>query len=56
MTKEASINTLKAARQFRKDAAAYTAKAISSKKEAQKTLVKLGIYTNSGKLSKNYSK
>ncbi len=51
-----SINTNRAARRFSRAAAAYTAKATKSKKSARRTLVALGIYTEKGKLTKNYSK
>jgi hypothetical protein len=39
---------------FKKSADRYTRKATSSKKKAQETLISLGIYTKSGRLSKNY--
>ena len=52
----ASVNTRKAAAKFRRDAESYTTKATKSQKKARATLVDLGIYTPSGKLSKRYSK
>lgn len=55
-TDSASVNTRKAAAKFRKDAKSFTAKATASQKKARDTLVALGIYTPSGKLSKRYSK
>ncbi|HEX6978643.1 MAG TPA: hypothetical protein VF342_05040 [Alphaproteobacteria bacterium] len=39
---------------FRKAASAYTKKATVSKEAARKELVNLGIYTSSGRLTKNY--
>ena len=39
---------------FKKSADQYTKKATSSKKKARETLISLGIYTKSGRLSKNY--
>jgi hypothetical protein len=39
---------------FRKAAKEFTAKAVKSKAAAMKTLVAEGIYTKSGKLTKNY--
>ncbi len=50
------MNTKKAAAEFRKKSAAYVATATASKQKAHKTMVKLGIYTPRGKLSKAYSK
>lgn len=50
------MNTKKAAAEFRKKSAEYVATATTSKKKARNTLVKLGIYTPSGRLSKAYSK
>jgi hypothetical protein len=41
--------------QFRKMADAYTKRATKTPETALKTLVAEGIYTKSGKLTKNYS-
>ena len=51
-----SANTKAAATKFRKDSASYRVAATKSQMSAKKTLVKLGIYTANGKLSKNYKK
>lgn len=50
------MNTKKAAAEFRKKSDKYVAAATTSKQKARNTLVKLGIYTPRGKLSKAYSK
>lgn len=39
---------------FIKAAKRYTNKATKTKKAARKALIKMGIYTKSGKLTKNY--
>ena len=49
-----TVNTAKDATRFREAAADFAKKATVSKKVAYRTLVGLGIYTASGKLSKNY--
>ncbi len=49
-----TVNTTKDATRFSKAAANFAKKATASKKVAHRTLVGLGIYTVSGKLSKNY--
>lgn len=56
MPHSGSVNTKKAAAKFRKDAATFTTKVTATKEIARKTLVELGIYTQTGKLSKNYKK
>jgi hypothetical protein len=50
----ANVNTAKSVARFRQAAADYTQKATASKAAARETLISLGIYTPSGKLSKNY--
>ena len=50
----ANVNTIQSAMRFRKAAATYTRRATVSKAAARETLIDLGIYTPSGKLSKNY--
>ena len=49
-----ALTTNKAAAEFRKAAADYTRKATVSKAAARQALIGLGIYTASGKLTKNY--
>jgi hypothetical protein len=53
-TARTTVNTTKDAARFSKAAASFAKKARASKKVAHRTLVSLGIYTASGKLSKNY--
>lgn len=52
--KSSSLSAAKDVKRFRSAAAAFTADATQSKRSARKTLVKLGIYTEKGRLSKNY--
>jgi len=47
-------NSKKGVESFRRAASAYTKKATVSKRQALKALVSLGVYTSSGKLTKNY--
>jgi hypothetical protein len=56
MVKKATmeINTRQGAEEFRKAADEFTASATKSKKAARDTLVKLGIHTKTGRLTKNY--
>lgn len=49
-----SVNTMEDAERFRKAADDYAAKATRNKNAARKTLIDLGIYTKSGRLSKHY--
>jgi hypothetical protein len=49
-----TVNTSRDAKRFRKAATAFAKKATASKETARKTLVEMGIYTPSGKLTKNY--
>ena len=51
----ASVSTQRDADRFRKAALAWGNTATESKKKAAETLVSLGIYTKSGKLTKKYS-
>jgi hypothetical protein len=51
-----SVTRKKDAARFRKAALAYAKKATESEENAQKTLVKLGIYTSKGNLTSKYSK
>jgi hypothetical protein len=48
------LNTREAVEQFRKAAEEFTKKATRSRESAMKVLVEAGIYTKSGKLTKNY--
>jgi len=48
------LNTREAVEHFRKAAEEFMKKATRSKESAMKVLVESGIYTKSGKLSKNY--
>ena len=50
----ATVHTQKDVERFEKAAEAYGRKATASKKKARETLVALGIYTKSGRLTKNY--
>ena len=49
------LNSPECLERFRKAAAAFTARATKSQAIARKVLVDEGIYTKSGKLTKNYS-
>lgn len=49
-----SLSTAKDVKRFRKAAVTYTENATKSKKSAREALIKLGIYTEKGHLSKNY--
>jgi hypothetical protein len=49
------LNSPQAVEQFRKAAAAFTARATKSQPTARQTLIDEGIYTKSGKLTKRYS-
>jgi len=53
-TVPADLSTREAVERFRKGAEEFTRKATRSKESAMKVLVESGIYTESGKLSKNY--
>ena len=48
------LSSAEAVERFRKAAARFTKKATRSKASAIKVLVESGIYTKSGKLTKNY--
>jgi hypothetical protein len=48
------LNSLEAVEHFRKAAAEFMKKAGRSKESALKALVESGIYTKSGRLTKNY--
>jgi hypothetical protein len=48
------LNSREAVERFRESAAEFTKAATRSKESAMKVLVDSGIYTESGKLSKNY--
>jgi len=50
----ADLSSREAVEHFRKSAEEYMKKATRSKESAMKALVESGIYTKSGKLSKNY--
>jgi hypothetical protein len=52
----ASISTKRDVERFRKAADAYGSSATRSPEAAREALVSLGIYTKSGKLTKNYSR
>jgi hypothetical protein len=56
LAKQDSVNSQQAARKFKRDAADHAKTATASKQVARQVLVDLGVYTRSGKLSKNYSK
>lgn len=49
------LNSPQAVDWFRKAAEAFTKKATATRETARKVMVDEGIYTKSGKLSKNYS-
>jgi hypothetical protein len=48
------LTSREAVDRFRKVAAEFTEKAVRSRESAIKALVESGIYTKSGKLTKNY--
>ena len=48
------LNTPEAVERFRKAAKAFTARATKSQEIARQVLVKEGIYTKAGKLTKHY--
>jgi hypothetical protein len=48
------VSSPEAVRRFREAAADFTATATRSSESAMKVLVESGIYTKSGKLTKNY--
>ena len=48
------MNPVDAVESFRKAAKSFTARATTSKAAAMKVLVEEGIYTKTGRLSKNY--
>ena len=48
------LSSLEAVKRFREAAAEFTKEGTRSKESAMKVLVESGIYTESGKLSKNY--
>jgi hypothetical protein len=48
------LNSVEAVRRFQKAAEDFTREATRSKEAALKVLVEAGIYTKSGKLTKNY--
>ncbi|MGB8683169.1 MAG: hypothetical protein WCD12_09810 [Candidatus Binatus sp.] len=50
----ADLNSREAVEHFRKAAEEFTKKATRSRESAMKVLVEAGIYTKSGKLTKNY--
>jgi hypothetical protein len=50
----ADLSTREAVEHFRKGAEEFTRKAARSKESAMKVLIESGIYTESGKLTKNY--
>jgi hypothetical protein len=50
----ADLSTLEAVVRFREAAAEFTKKATRTRESAMKVLVESGIYTKSGKLTKNY--
>lgn len=50
----ADLSSREAVRRFREAAAEFTKEGTRSKESAMKVLVESGIYTESGKLSKNY--
>ncbi|MGB0060032.1 hypothetical protein [Candidatus Binatus sp.] len=50
----ADLNSREAVEHFRKGAEEFMKKATRSKESAMKALVESGIYTKTGKLSKNY--
>lgn len=50
----ADLSSREAVRRFREAAAEFTKQGTRSKESAMKVLVESGIYTESGKLSKNY--
>jgi hypothetical protein len=48
------LSSREAVERFREAAAEFTKKGTRSKESAMKVLIESGIYTESGKLSKNY--
>jgi len=50
----AGLSSREAVKRFRDAAAEFTKEGTRSKESAMKVLVESGIYTESGKLSKNY--
>jgi hypothetical protein len=48
------LNSREALERFRQAAKEFTASAVKSRAAARKVLVEEGIYTKSGKLTKNY--
>jgi hypothetical protein len=50
----ADLSSREAVKRFREAAAEFTKKGTRSKESAMKVLVESGIYTGSGKLTKNY--
>ncbi|MGA6974117.1 MAG: hypothetical protein WBY93_20995, partial [Candidatus Binatus sp.] len=50
----ADLSSREAVKRFREAAAEFTKEGTRSKESAMKVLVESGIYTESGKLSKNY--
>jgi hypothetical protein len=54
ITTQADLTSREAVEHFRKGAEEFMKKATRSKESAMKALVESGIYTKSGKLSKNY--
>jgi|GEM_PF-3487837 len=50
----ADLSSREAVKRFRESAAEFTKEGTRSKESAMKVLVESGIYTESGKLSKNY--
>ena len=50
----ADLSSREVVKRFREAAAAFTKEGTRSKESAMKMLVESGIYTESGKLSKNY--
>jgi len=48
------LNSVEAVRRFQKAAEDFTREATRSKEAALKVLVEAGIYTKSGKLTRNY--
>ncbi len=50
----ADLNSREAVERFREASAEFMKKAMRSRESAMKVLVEAGIYTKSGKLTKNY--
>ncbi len=53
-SRSVDLTTREAVERFREAAADFTSEALRSKESALKALVESGIYTKSGKLTKNY--